>query len=195
MGRDKANVTIAGVPLLELMLRKLRRLALRTCVAGMRKPVDGIDAELWSDLHPDCGPLSGMETALSRSEAPLLLVLGVDLPLIDIGFLEWMSQRAQTTGAMATIPQVAGEPQPLCAVYRTELLVSVVHALKIGDYKVMTAVNKAAIENTLDLFGVEQVAATGAWDSSLPVHCQFMNCNTREDVAAAEAHLERAPLL
>ncbi len=36
-----------------------------------------------------------METALARSEAALVLVLGVDLPLVETEFLEWMLNGAQ----------------------------------------------------------------------------------------------------
>jgi molybdopterin-guanine dinucleotide biosynthesis protein A len=190
MGRDKAGAEFAGIPLLERMLGKLRKLDLRGRVAGLREPVEGVTAEVVSDLHPDCGPLSGMETALGRSKTPLVMMLGVDLPLIETGFLTWMLGRAQVTGASATIPRVLGQPQPLCAVYRCELLGGITRALDSGDYKTMTAVERAA-GGRLDLLDVERAAATGAWDSALPVHCQFINCNTREELAAAAALLGR----
>ena len=49
-------------------------------------------------------------------------MVGVDLPLLETEFLDWMVRHIETTGAMATIPALLGEPQPLCAVYRRELL-------------------------------------------------------------------------
>jgi molybdopterin-guanine dinucleotide biosynthesis protein A len=131
-----------------------------------------------------------METALGRSKTPLVMMLGVDLPLIETGFLMWMLGRAQVTGAAATIPRALGQPQPLCAVYHRELLGGITRALDSGDYKTMTAVDRAA-GGRLDLLDVERAAATGAWDSALPVHCQFMNCNTREELAAAAALIGR----
>jgi molybdenum cofactor guanylyltransferase len=195
MGSDKAGVEIAGVPLLERMLSKLRRLGLRARVAGMREPMERMDAEIVNDLHPDCGPLSGIETALSRSEKPLVLALGIDLPLIDTGFLKWMLERAQMTAAVATIPRVLGEPQPLCTVYRRELLPDITRALESCDYKVMTAMERARSEGRRDLFDVERVVAAGAWESALPVHYQFLNCNRPADVMAATTLLRKAPML
>ena len=118
MGQDKAAVALAGRPMLEHMLDKLCALGLRARVAGLRTQVAGLMPEVLRDAHPDCGPLSGMETALAKSEATLVLVLGVDLPLLEAEFLTWMLERAAVTGAMATIPRAGGEPQPLCAVYR-----------------------------------------------------------------------------
>ena len=198
MGRDKASVEIAGVPLLDRMLRKLKVLGLRARVAGMRDPLEWMDIEVMSDLHPDCGPLSGVETALRRSEMPLVLVLGVDLPLIETDFLMWMLERAQVSGAVATIPRLLDEPQPLCAVYRREWLPHVVRALESGDYKVMAAVEHAIAEggvSRVDMFDVERVIASGAWDPALPVHCQFINCNRPADATTVATLLSKAPML
>jgi molybdenum cofactor guanylyltransferase len=199
MGRDKASVALAGRPLIEHMLDKLRTLGLRARVAGLRMPIPSIAAEVLKDAHPDCGPLSGIETALKESEAALVLVVGVDLPLLETEFLAWMLERAVTTGAMATIPQVSGEPQPLCAVYRRELLDGVTAALNAGDYKVMTAVEHASASaagagggldsGRMDCFDAERMAATGAWRSTRATHWQFMNCNTPEELALAGALL------
>jgi molybdopterin-guanine dinucleotide biosynthesis protein A len=195
MGRDKAAVALAGRPLLEHMLSKLRALQLRARVAGLRERVADVSAEVLRDAHPECGPLSGMETALATSESALVLVLGVDLPLVETEFLEWMLRRAATTGAMATIPRLRGEPQPLCAVYRRELLSDVRGALASGDYKVMTAVTHAGAGRRDDCFDVERVAATGAWRSAVATHLQFMNCNTPADLTIAETLLASRPML
>jgi molybdopterin-guanine dinucleotide biosynthesis protein A len=195
MGRDKAGVELCGQPLLSHMLEKLWALRVRARVAGLREPVDGIAGDVVADAHPDCGPLSGIETALSKSEAALVLVLGVDLPLLETEFLRWMLRRAETTGALATIPRLLGEPQPLCAVYRRELRGGVTDALDAGDYKVMVAVERALSSGEVDCFDVERVAASGAWRSRRAHHWQFMNCNTPEEVAVAEAMGVPAPML
>jgi molybdenum cofactor guanylyltransferase len=118
----------------------------------------------------------------------------VDLPLLETEFLAWMLERAATTEAVATIPLLLGEPQPLCAVYRRELLGVVRDALEAGDYKVMRAVERAAAGG-LDCFDAERVAATGAWRSTVATHWQFMNCNTPEDLTIAERLLVSTPML
>ena len=193
MGRDKAAVVLAGRPLLEHMLEKLCAVGLRARVAGLRAPMPGIASDVlngaYPDVHPGCGPLSGMETALTKSEAPLVLIVGVDLPLLEVEFLAWMLRRAATTGAMATVPRAGGKPQPLCAVYRRELLDGVTGALEAGDYKMMIAVERAAAGGRLDYFDAERVAATDAWRSTRATHWQFMNCNTPEELALAAALL------
>jgi molybdopterin-guanine dinucleotide biosynthesis protein A len=106
-----------------------------------------------------------------------------------------MLRRAGTTEAMATIPRLLGEPHPLCAVYRRELLSDVSESLAAGDYKVMTAVKRAAVGRKDDCFDVERVAATGAWRSTVATHWQFMNCNTPEELTIAERLLAARPML
>ncbi len=195
MGRDKAAVLLEGRPLLEHMLEKIHSLGLRARVAGLRQTVPNVAAEIIRDAHPDCGPLSGIETALAESEAEHVLVLGVDLPLLEVDFLAQMLARAQNTCAIATVPRVSGEPQPLCGVYRRQMLAAVRMALAEGTYKAMHAVERSASLGAMDLFDAETLLATGAWHSRLPVYLQFMNCNAPEDVARAEAIFSAGPML
>jgi molybdopterin-guanine dinucleotide biosynthesis protein A len=200
MGEDKAGVVLAGRRLLDHMLGKLRALGLRARVAGLRQPIVENAAEVFTDAHPDCGPLSGMETALARSEAALVLVLGVDLPLLPTEFLAWMLERALTTGAVVTIPRLLGKPQPLCAVYRRELVPGITAALEAGDYRVTDMVERATAgrlgaAGRLDCFDAERVAATGAWRSAVPTHQQFMNCNTPAELKVAQRLLASTSML
>jgi molybdopterin-guanine dinucleotide biosynthesis protein A len=195
MGQDKAGVMLAGRRLLDHMLGKLRALGLRARVAGLREPVVENTAEVFTDAHPDCGPLSGMETALARSEAALVMVLGVDLPLLPTQFLAWMLERALTTGAVVTMPRLLGKPQPLCAAYRRELLPGITAALEAGDYKVMDMVERATSAGGLDCFDAERVAATGVWRSAVPTHQQFMNCNTPAELKVAQRLLASTSML
>jgi molybdopterin-guanine dinucleotide biosynthesis protein A len=195
MGEDKAGVVLAGRRLLDHMLGKLRALGLRARVAGLREPFVENAAEVFTDAHPDCGPLSGVETALARSEAALVMVLGVDLPLLPTEFLAWMLERALTTGAVVTIPRLLGKPQPLCAVYRRELVPGITAALVAGEYRVMDMVERATAPGRLDCFDAERVAATGAWRSAVPTHQQFMNCNTPAELKVAQRLLASTSML
>ena len=202
MGQDKAACILAGQPLLAHMLDKLQALGLRARVAGLRAPVDGVTAEVIEDAHPDCGPLSGIETALRECEADAALVVGVDLPLLSTDLLAILLERAARTAAAATIPCVTGAPQPLCAVYRRSLLEPISRSLIACDYKVMrvvlegAAVVGARVHRNADLFDIESIAAAGAAgerNAWLPPHLQMMNCNTPAELAFAASL--RAPML
>jgi len=185
MGQDKARLPLAGRSLLELALDKLRALPLAAAprIAGTHSDHAGVVA----DLHPGCGPLSGIEAALAASTQPLNVFLPVDMPLLPPPFLLWMLRRAQTTGALATVGRINGLPQPLCAVYHKHLLGHITGSLLAGEYKVMPVVTAAARAGSIDLFDVERVSSTLPFDfSPLPLYRWFHNCNTPEDMAGIE---------
>ena len=188
MGQDKALLRLGGRPLIDLALEKLRVLSLAAAprVAGARPELASYGAPI-ADLHPGCGPLSGIEAALTASSQPLNAFLPVDTPLLPAQFLLWMLERAQITGALATVPRINGWPQPLCAVYRRELLGPITAALTAGDYKVMPVIRAAChSRQSLDVFDVEGVASAQPdlfSFSELPLYRWFHNCNTPEDMA------------
>jgi molybdopterin-guanine dinucleotide biosynthesis protein A len=190
MGRDKALLQVAGQSLVRLALDKLRSLPLAAPprIAGAVSDLSS-HAAVIADLHPGCGPLSGIEAALSASTGPLNVFLPVDLPLLPARFLAWMLLRAETTGALITIPRIAGRPQPLCAVYHRELLPSITASLLAGNYKVIAVMSGAVNKQAIDIFDTERVASANpeilTW-SPLPLYRWFHNCNTPEDMAGIQ---------
>jgi molybdopterin-guanine dinucleotide biosynthesis protein A len=195
MGQDKALLPWGGQTLLEVALDKLRALPLATAprIAAARSDLSP-HAGVIADLHPGCGPLSGIEAALAASSRPLNVFLPVDVPLLPAQFLLWMLQRAETTGALVTVPRINGWPQALCAVYHRDLLGHISASLVAGDYKVMHVVNSAAgplahspRSRSMDVFDVELVASANPQllaFSPLPLYRWFHNCNTPADMAA-----------
>jgi molybdenum cofactor guanylyltransferase len=191
MGQDKALLSLAGRSLLDLALDKLRVLPLAGAsrIAAARSDLSA-HAPVIADLHPGCGPLSGIEAALAASASPLNVFLPVDIPLLPAHFLLWMLQRAEITGALATVPRMNGWTQPLCAVYDRHLLGHITASLRAGEHKVMPAVIAAARAQSpahnIDIFDVELVASANAQMlafSPLPLYRWFHNCNTPEDMA------------
>lgn len=182
MSRDKALLEIGGRPLIALAVDKLRTLGLEPRIAGSRPDLAAF-APVVSDNCPKCGPLAGIEAALAASRSELNLFLPVDLPGLPVEFLAWMAQRAETSGVAATVPLLAGRPQPLCAVYSRRLLPGLRESLAAGQYKVMTAI-EAAAGGPLDAFDVEALAAAlvpETWPSAAPVQEWFRNLNTPEE--------------
>ncbi len=201
MGQDKARVRLAGRPLLAHMLDKLRALGLQSRIAGgvpgedraRLEPTQDPSSEWFPDSRAGCGPMAGLATALAQSASPLILVLGIDLPLVSTALLAALLARARASGALATIPRASGRPQPLCAVYRRELCEAVSRLLADDVLKMMHAVSVAATETAeaptmslpVDTFDVETLVATGWPRLSRPVAWEFLNCNTPADLALA----------
>jgi molybdopterin-guanine dinucleotide biosynthesis protein A len=195
MGRDKASLEVAGRPLVEHMLAKLRSVGLRARVAGAQVDLTKF-AEVTADAFPGCGPLAGIEAALRATDAQRNLCVAVDLPLLPAAWLRYLLERAEATGAAATIPYAGGRPQPLCAVYRRELLPLVSGALQAGDYKVMRVMEAAALaldsEWGIDRFDCERIwPALAGVDPPVTVGDAFLNCNGPEDLELVAVRLER----
>ncbi len=187
MGQDKSLLRAGGRTLIELALEKFRSVGVHgPRIAGARSDLSSY-APVVPDLHPGCGPLSGIESALAATNRPLNLFLPVDMPLLPAQFLNWMLQRAETTGAWVTIPRINGLAQPLCAVYHRDLLRPIAASLLAGDYKVMRVVTAAAGDiQAVDVFDTERLASThpGLLGlSPLPLYRWFHNCNLPEDMA------------
>jgi molybdenum cofactor guanylyltransferase len=187
MGQDKALLQVGGRSLVELALDKLRRVGVaEPRIAGARTDLSSL-APVVPDLHPGCGPLSGIEAALAATNKGLNLFLPVDMPLLPARFLHWMLLRAEITGALMTVPCINGWPQPLCAVYHRDLLRPITASLLGGNYKVMPVVTAAAGQSqAVDVFDTERLTSSDPellGFSPLPLYRWFHNCNLPEDMA------------
>jgi len=185
MGRDKALLEVGGRPLIACAAGQLQSLGITPRICGSRPDLAGF-AEVIPDNHAGCGPLGGIEAALTASGTDLSLFIPVDLPNLPSAFLRWMALRAASTEAVATLPHCGGRAQPLCAVYSRRLLPGLRAALASGNYRMMEAVAAAAasLGERVDEFQVETIAAAlvpGVWPAAPPPGDWFRNLNTPAD--------------
>jgi molybdopterin-guanine dinucleotide biosynthesis protein A len=190
MGRDKALLQIDGQPLVERMVELLRGLDLNPRICGSR-PDLALFAEVVPDNFAQCGPLAGIEAALTISDSDLNLFVPVDLPRVPPGFLRWMTGRSERSHAVATIPHYGDRPQPLCAVYSRCLLDGLRGFLAAGNLKVMVAIRESAqaLGESVDEFDVESIAPTSPaeWPPDSRPAAWFSNVNTPADYQALQA--------
>lgn len=183
MGRDKALLHYAGQTLIARAVDLLKSAGVDPYIVGTR-PDLAVFAPVVEDLHQGCGPLGGIEAALRSSSTKWNVFLPVDLPLLPSIFVRYLIERAGITGAAATIPSLAGKVEPLCAVYRRDLLAGIQESLEAGNYKVMRSIENAVEPSDIDIFSVETVAAThDDWPPEPPMHRWFQNLNTSADFA------------
>lgn len=103
MGRNKAELPLAGRPLLEHARQAAER-------AGL--PVRIIRR----DLVPRCGPIGGVYTALRTTEAHAVLFLACDMPFVTAALIRGvLSRLTSTTKAVFTRQKEPGFPFALRA--------------------------------------------------------------------------------
>jgi molybdopterin-guanine dinucleotide biosynthesis protein A len=135
MGEDKAFLELGGKTLLERALRSLRQLAPDVMIVGEQSKFAQFGSVV-EDVFRDRGPLGGIHAALTASATDLNLMMAVDMPFMEFGFLQYLLQHAERKNAEVVVPRVLGRLQPLCAVYRKSFQAAAERSLLRGDNKI-----------------------------------------------------------
>lgn len=163
-GADKALAVLNGVTLLERVAGSLGGCSNRLLIA----PSGKYDLPGWTlipDSRPGEGPLAGLETALQNAQPGWVAFAGVDMPYLTAEYWEALLL-ARETGKLAVQALDAGNrPQPLAALYHTDLLPHITALLDGGERRLRLA---APSEQT-------------AFVSGLPERF-FINVNRPEDL-------------
>lgn len=122
MGVDKAVLRMAdGRRLWESQLGVLRAAGACEVLISARpeQPWVPADVTVVRDARPDAGPLAGIAAAMAQTEATHLMVLAVDLPRMEPGWL--MRLKAHCAPGVGAVGRHAGFFEPLAAIYPREL--------------------------------------------------------------------------
>lgn len=170
-GSDKALAVLDGMTLLERVAGSFAGCSKRLLIA----PAGKYDLPGWRvvpDTRPGEGPLAGLETALEQAEAGWVAFAGIDMPFLTPGY--WaalLTARPPDRPAVLSVQALdrLGRPQPLAALYHTDLRPRISELLDQGERRLSMA---APPEHT-------------ALVSGLPERF-FVNVNRREDLKALE---------
>ena len=146
MGSDKASLLLGGRTLLERMLDLARSVTADVHIVGPRAKFGHLGPVI-EDTYTGCGPLAGIHAALAASKCELNLILALDTPFLEPHFLRYLVEQAAVPAAVSapnsppqlplvTFPRIAGQSQPLCAVYRRAFGAVAEASLRAGRYKI-----------------------------------------------------------
>lgn len=202
MGRDKATLRLGGRQLLDIAVDKLGSVCAEVAVVGERD--ETVPVRNVGDLRVGCGPMGGIEAALTDLRTNWAVFLPVDMPFLPVKLLFSLVE-SWTAGdkgkRRVCLLEVEGTPQPLVSMLHKEMLPWMASSLERGEYKVVPALLGAAREiaeaNRWDLADVLRVSEfDGArvkglgWEpteADLQVRqLWFANLNTPEEFAEAE---------
>jgi molybdenum cofactor guanylyltransferase len=215
MGRDKALLDLAGKPLVQHAVLKLRRLTDDVSILSGRPELAAF-APLVPDLRENRGPLGGIEAALAHTRHDWIFVLPVDMPFLPTFVLEqWSRSVVGRPLARIAFFTIDGLPQAALCMLHREVAPLVALAAEQGRFKLSSAFEAAAatLARQLDV-PLPQVLLNEVWDDSaelhIPVvgdsqgqrpwrvlteaqlaarHLWFANLNTPEEFAEAAKHI------
>ncbi len=150
MGRDKALLRWRGELLWRIQLAKLRALAPERVILSCREAQSfaDSDAEIILDPLDNPGPLGALAACLRASSQPLL-TLAVDMPLMTSEVLKTLLDHHAQTGRGAVFEH-EGRFEPLCGLYPQGMLRLAEEALRSGQYRMQSLVQRGVAEGLLD---------------------------------------------
>jgi molybdopterin-guanine dinucleotide biosynthesis protein A len=179
-GTPKGLAQLRGTPLITYVADSLKQHAARIGIS-----VSALNAGDYASLgHPlildhaesaGRGPLSGLLAGLDWAadhNAKALLIAPCDAPFVSGSLWRKLLRMLDSSGADTVISVTAHETHPLCAALRPSLAPTLKAYLADPD-------TRLAVRAFLDTIRVETLL--------LPDETQFMNVNSKEDLARAEA--------
>jgi molybdopterin-guanine dinucleotide biosynthesis protein A len=173
MGRDKAHLVLAGVPLATHLARLLAALFEDVLLVGGDPPAEAPGRRVPDPQGPRCA-LRGLVGALEHASAPRALVVATDLPLLGpeplLALVAWPEADVVLARGDAGI-------EPLCALWSRETVLPIARSHlaqgRLALHELVAALDAVYLEGD-DLRAVDPAGETLA------------NANTPEEWAALE---------
>lgn len=142
MGEDKALLKYGQETFLEHIVNILKPLGEIVVAARAGQELSNIDGiNLVYDKYTDCGPLAGMANILASSKNSWCFICAVDMPKISVELVSYLEEFCSSDYDCVCLT-VAGQAQPLCALYRSSLLPIVEEQLENNSYKLQDILTK-----------------------------------------------------
>lgn len=192
MGRDKMWLDLDGMPLIEVVARRLLPIAAEIIFSSDDSPrLDSIVARLpvpavvAPDLYQGVGPLAGLEAGLRVARNTIVFAVATDMPFVDHKLVTAMVEHCGDEDAIVPRIRIAHldepQPEPLHAVYRKSCLPAIEAALSKGKRRLVTFLNDIRVCYVED-------SVLRRLDPDLR---SLQNLNTPEEWAAVVASLGR----
>ena len=168
MGQNKALLELGGQTLLGHAVRNLLEVCDSVRVLSSCPDLTGY-APLVPDVHPECGPLGGLEAAMLDSGSDWNLFLPVDMPFMPSIFLKkWVRRTlaAADSGVKLAMFTVDGVPQPTLLLIHRAFFPFIEQAVQRKAFKLYPVLAAAAEELARkENLPLEAVFHNLCWDS------------------------------
>lgn len=177
-GQDKGLITVAGKPVIEHVLERLRP-QLGTILISANRNLDRYASygyPIVRDQNSDFpGPLAGIAAGFDACHNDWLLCLPVDAPLLDMRYVQRMKTALHDCGSDAILATLNDRPEPVfCLLHRR-------HQPTLLSY---LASGKRAVQGWLQEIGAQAVDFSDCPE-------QFINLNLEQDQRELEKRLQQ----
>ncbi len=177
MGRDKSRLLLDDRPLITHVRDRAAALGLPLLLISNTPAAHAfLGLPIYPDRLPGCGPLGGIHTALHAVRGADVICLACDMPFIEPGLLRQLIA-VRNPAAWAIVPVIAGQPQPLCALYRPACLPTLEAHLQARHFKLTRFLAEVPVQ------WIDEAAVRQA-DPALGL---AVNINTPDDLRQAAA--------
>ena len=184
MGQNKALLPFAGVPLIQRIVERIRPIAAEILIiSDERGRYKFLNLPILPDQIPGQGALGGLYTALFAASQPYVASIACDMPFVSPGLLRAEIELLENSRLDVAIPQTPQGLEPLHAVYRkATCLPAVEDAIRREQRRLVS------------WFDQVEIRVLTAEETTLhdPLQRAFININTPEDLALAEALAKQA---
>jgi molybdopterin-guanine dinucleotide biosynthesis protein A len=135
MGADKALLLLKGLPFIQRIAGVLKEVFEHIVVISDHGTTyQFLGLSTYPDVEKQSGPLGGIHSALTHTDAPAIFVVGCDTPYVTAGLIRYICDFESLDDIK--IPIMNGQLQPLCAVYSRKTLKQIEENIKAGLLKV-----------------------------------------------------------
>ncbi|MFP4640728.1 MAG: molybdenum cofactor guanylyltransferase [Dehalococcoidia bacterium] len=184
MGQNKCLMALNGKSLLQRTMDRVNELAGEIILVveqgkSLLYPQLPENVKVAEDFSGGKGPLMGVYSGLKASSDNWSLVVGCDMPFLNVNLLRYMADFAPHFDIV--ILRINGLPEPLHAIYSSECANVIEEIMEEGKFKVNTILKRVNVkyveEGEISLFD--------------PEHLSLFNVNTPSDLEKAKLILSR----
>ena len=181
-GRNKVLETVGGKSLIQWVIERLATLSTESiivtapgdCFASLAANISlSPRIKMVADIYPGKGPLGGIYTGLTESASSRAIVVGCDMPFLNIALLNYMIQISPSFDVV--VPRIGEKIEPLCAIYSKACLAPIHRLLERGELRISKLFSMTKVryveEDEINRFD--------------PEHLSFFNINTQADLEEA----------
>jgi molybdopterin-guanine dinucleotide biosynthesis protein A len=181
LGQDKRFLVLNGRSCLQRVLDAYRGIFEDVLiVADTKKPFPDMGVRIVEDLIPGMATLGGLYTGLQYAQGEQVFAAAVDMPCLSPGTIHIVLQQADQGDIV--IPELAGQLQPMHAVYSKACLPYIKRLLDQSCFKVQELCN-------IPELNVHRIPQS-AFQVVDPELRSFFNINTPEDLAVVKKWIE-----